>query len=101
MRFNFSQFVGFFSASSRLIDKLVRQRGDNSRCVQVSGEEKRILSNGLLNDVCANVQKIVSLQLEDRLKRALKFLQLRHIEISSVAVSGGGICERADFWGFI
>ena len=73
------------------MDKLIFRDHNNSEAV---GEERRVLSEVVLRDVCANVQKIVSLQLEDRLRRAIKFLKLRNIQIGSVVVSGGGICEQ-------
>ncbi len=56
----------------------------------MSGEEKIVLHEVLLRNISANTQKILSLQLEDRLKRALKFLNFRNIRIGTVAVSGGG-----------
>lgn len=71
---------------SLLIAKLIREE---SQSIQVSGLDKKILKIKAIENICATVQKIIALQLEDRLKRALAFLYLRNITISDVVVSGG------------
>ena len=51
--------------------------------------EKKVLSSQLLADISASAQHVVSLQLEDRVARALKFLSIRNMNVNTLVVSGG------------
>lgn len=78
--------IGFYTAFSRLIDKLVKTE---SVLIDVEGNQKKVLKSDLLHDISACVQHAVSLQLEDRVTRALNFLEIRNKKVRHVVVSGG------------
>lgn len=78
--------IGFFTAFSKLIDKLVKT---DSVLIDVESNQKKVLKSDLLCDISACVQHTVSLQLEDRVMRALNFLEIRNIKVRDVVVSGG------------
>lgn len=47
------------------------------------------MKRDIISNICASVQNIITFQLEDRLKRALKFLEVSNMKIEHVVVSGG------------
>lgn len=55
----------------------------------INGIERKILKRDIISNICSSVQNVITIQLEDRLKRALKFLQIRNIKIENVVISGG------------
>ena len=79
-------FAGFLTAYHRLIEKLVNKESDE---ILVNGQVKKILKKDNLANVCASLQNTISLQLEDRLRRAVKFLKETEVPLEDVVVSGG------------
>lgn len=82
---NFS-YSGLLASTHRIIDKLIEQ---DFQILNINGEEKRFLSDQLIANICASVQKAICLQLEDRLKRSLIYLQYKNIIVKNLVVSGG------------
>ena len=70
-------FSGFLSALHRLIDQLYK------------AEDNKILNTNVLSNICATIQHLIAIQLEDRLKRAIKFCNLRNINIKHTVIAGG------------
>jgi tRNA A37 threonylcarbamoyltransferase TsaD len=74
------------AAVLRKIDKELEL---NDESILINGIQRKILNRKIISNICASVQNVITLQLEDRLKRALKFLDIRNIKIEHVVVSGG------------
>ena len=79
-------FAGFLTAYHRLIEKMVFKENDD---IIVNGELKKILKKDNLANLCASLQNIIAIQLEDRLRRALIFLREIDVKIEHVIISGG------------
>lgn len=82
---NFS-YSGLLASTHRLIDKLIEQ---DFQLIEINGEKKRFLNEKSMSDICASVQSAISLQLEDRLRRSLIYLEYRNIKVKNLVVSGG------------
>ncbi|CAF0886628.1 unnamed protein product [Brachionus calyciflorus] len=82
---NFS-YTGLLAFTHRLIDKSIETDYQN---IEIDGCEKRFLSDQTLSNICASVQKAISIQLNDRLKRSIIYLKYKNVKIENLVVSGG------------
>lgn len=82
---NFS-YSGLLASTHRIIDKLIEQ---DFQIININGEQKRFLKDQLIANICASIQKAICIQLEDRLKRSLIYLQYKNILVKNLVVSGG------------
>jgi len=84
---NFS-FSGLLAQIFKLINNLLNKEENNTRII-INGEEKYILKEEIISNICALVQNVITLQLEDRVKRAFEFLKSKNINIKHFVLSGG------------
>jgi N6-L-threonylcarbamoyladenine synthase len=79
-------YGGLISAAFRLIEK---ETLTNSEPIKVNDTIKNLLKEDVIANISAAVQASIILQLQDRLKRALIFLEYNKIKIEHVVISGG------------
>lgn len=82
-------FTGLLVALNRIIDKLISQDSSSTRTIMVSGQERKILAPETISNICATLQNALTIQMEDRIKRALMYLKIRKVDVKHVVVSGG------------
>jgi N6-L-threonylcarbamoyladenine synthase len=81
-----------FSGLLAQIFKLIEDQLKKEECItkiNLNGEEKFILKEEIISNICALVQNVITLQLEDRIKRAVEFLRSKNIHAKYFVLSGG------------
>lgn len=84
---NFS-FSGLLAQIFKLINDLLKKEECITK-INLNGEEKFILKEEIISNICALVQNVITLQLEDRVKRAFEFLRSKKIHVKHFVLSGG------------
>jgi N6-L-threonylcarbamoyladenine synthase len=84
---NFS-FSGLLAQIFKLINDLLKKEECCAK-INLNGEEKKILKEEIICDICALVQNLIALQLQDRIERAFQFLKFKNISAKKFVLSGG------------